>query len=93
MKSFASILVGAVLASLVAAKPLPKPNAPVDDNEVYPPPSSDQARDGQQVWVLIRTRAINEDETIPLNEWVAASEDYSGFTTDSRKFFRQKGFF
>lgn len=86
MKSFASVLVGAVLASLVAAKPLPRPNSPVNDNEVYPPPRPEQARPGQQVWALIRTRAINEDETIPLNEWVAASEDTTGFKTDSRKF-------
>lgn len=84
MKSFASVLVGAALASLVSARPAP--SYPAIENEVYPPPPSEQAQEGQQAWALIRTRAINEDETISLTEWVPLSEDYYWFETDSRKF-------
>ena len=78
------MLVGAILASLVAAKPIP--NAPANEDVPYPHPPPEQAQPGQQAWALIRTRAINEDETIPLNEWVPLSEDYYGFETQSRKF-------
>ena len=88
MKSFASVVIGAALAGFVAAKPLP--NNPANEDVPYPHPPPEQARPGQEVWALIRTRAINEDETIPLNEWVPVAEDYYGFTTQSRKLYPRR---